>query len=84
LVPLSDTVGFEFLWQDGSKNSKLIISDFGTYWVNIDNGCTSAADTLALLQVQTEDLFIPNVFTPNGDLLNQFFTIDDRLNRYYF
>ncbi len=79
LVPLSDTVGFEFLWQDGSKNSKLIISDFGTYWVNIDNGCTSAADTLALLQVQTDDLFVPNVFTPNGDQLNQFFTIDDRL-----
>jgi gliding motility-associated-like protein len=67
------------LWQDGSKNSKLRISDFGTYWVNLDNGCTSAADTLTLEQVQTDDLFVPNVFTPNGDQLNQYFTIDDRL-----
>jgi gliding motility-associated-like protein len=79
LSPLSDTVGFVFLWQDGSKNSKLRISDFGTYWVNLDNGCTSAADTLTLEQVQTDDLFVPNVFTPNGDQLNQYFTIDDRL-----
>ena len=79
LAPLSDTVGFAFLWQDGSKNSKLRISDFGTYWVNLENGCTSATDTLTLLAVQTDDLFVPNVFTPNGDKLNQYFTIDDRL-----
>jgi gliding motility-associated-like protein len=79
LSPLIDTVGFDFLWQDGSSNSKLRISEFGTYWVNIDNGCTTATDTLSILHVPTDNLIIPNVFTPNGDLLNQCFMIDDRL-----
>lgn len=77
--PLMDTVGFDFLWQDGSSNSSFRISEFGTYWVNIDNGCNTAADTLSILQVPTDELFIPNVFTPNGDQLNEYFTIDDRL-----
>jgi gliding motility-associated-like protein len=79
LSPLADTVGFEFTWQDRSFLSQLPISEFGTYWVNVDNGCTSDADTLSIVQVPTDELFIANVFTPNDDQLNQYFTIDDRL-----
>lgn len=79
LTPLADTVGFDFSWQDGSSYSNLTISEFGTYWVSVDNGCTTDADTLSILHVPTDELFIPNVFTPNGDQINEFFTIDDRL-----
>jgi gliding motility-associated-like protein len=79
LSPLADTVGFDFSWQDGSSYSNLTISEFGTYWVSVDNGCTTDADTLSILHVPTDELFIPNVFTPNGDQINEFFTIDDRL-----
>jgi gliding motility-associated-like protein len=79
LSPLKDTVGFEFTWQDGSTNSTLSVTDFGTYWVRIDNGCTSLGDTLSILKVNLEDVIIPNVFTPNGDQLNENFSIDERM-----
>ena len=79
LSPLKDTVGFEFLWQDGSTNSTLAVTDFGTYWVHTENGCTSLADTLSILRVNIEDVMIPNVFTPNGDHLNENFSIDERM-----
>jgi len=79
LDPLSDTTGFEFLWQDESRRSTFEVSDFGTYWVSVDNGCATARDTLRISNVAVDGLKIPNVFTPNGDLLNQFFEIDQRM-----
>ena len=79
LNTLSDTTGFEFSWQDGSKLSKFEVSDFGTYWVTANNGCTHATDTLRISKVDVDNLKIPNVFTPNGDSLNQFFEIDQRM-----
>lgn len=79
LNPLSDTTGFEFSWQDGSKLSRFQVSDFGTYWLTVDNGCTLATDTLRISRVVVDSLKIPNVFTPNGDLFNQFFEIDQRM-----
>jgi gliding motility-associated-like protein len=79
LIPLIDTVGFEFLWQDGSTNSTFSISEFGEYWVNVDNGCAFATDTLSIVQAQSRELFVSNVFTPNGDQLNQYFVVDEGL-----
>jgi gliding motility-associated-like protein len=79
LSPLKDTVGFEFNWQDGSMNSTFFVNDFGTFWVDLDNGCTKLADTLLIAKVHVEDLAIPNVFTPNGDFLNEYFSIDERM-----
>lgn len=79
LSPLSDTTGFEFLWQDGSTLSTFQVSDFGTYWVTADDDCTGAMDTLKISNVMADNLAIPNVFTPNGDLLNPFFEVDQRM-----
>src|SRR5260221_2259621 len=79
LRPLKDTTGFEFSWQDGSTLSRYNASDFGTYWLIVDNGCTHAMDTLTISRVGVDNLAIPNVFTPNGDSLNQFFEIDQRM-----
>src|SRR6185295_15332298 len=79
LHSLKDTVGFTFAWQDGSSFSKFQVSDFGTYWVNVDDGCTGSMDTLQITRVAVQDLKIPNVFTPNGDSTNRFFEIDQRM-----
>ncbi|MDH4091040.1 MAG: gliding motility-associated C-terminal domain-containing protein [Cyclobacteriaceae bacterium] len=79
LDPLSDTTNFDFLWQDGSTRSSFQVTGFGTYWFTADNGCTQATDTLIISNAAVENLIVPNVFTPNGDLLNQFFEIDPRI-----
>jgi len=79
LNPLSDSTGFEFLWQDGSKLSTFKVSDFGTYWLTVDDGCTGAIDTLQISKVVVDSLKIPNVITPNGDWFNDRFEIDQRM-----
>ena len=79
LNPLRDTVGFEFSWQDGSGLSTFQVSDFGTYWLTVNDGCTGATDTVRITKVVVDSLAIPNVFTPNGDEFNARFEIDQRL-----
>jgi gliding motility-associated-like protein len=79
LNPLTDTTGFDFTWQDGSKRSSLEIHDFGTYWLTVDNGCNSASDTLKISGVPVDSLKIPNIITPNGDKINEVFEIDRRM-----
>ncbi len=79
LNPLRDTTGFEFFWQNGSRVSKFEVTDFGTYWLTVDDGCNTASDTLRISRVVVDDLQIPDVITPNGDLFNQFFEIDQRM-----
>ena len=79
VMPLKDTTGFEFLWQDGSTGSSYLVSDFGSYWLIVNDGCNRATDTLTIYKVGVDNLSIPNVFTPNGDSLNQFFEIDQRM-----
>jgi hypothetical protein len=79
LRSLKDTTGFTFLWQDGSSLSTYPVSDFGTYWLTVSNGCTEAQDTVKISEVVANDLRIPNVFTPNADPFNQYFEVDQRL-----
>lgn len=79
LSPLTDPTGSDFTWQDGSKQSTFQVLNFGVYWVNIKNGCSEGYDTIKITEMQLDSIKVPNVFTPNGDLLNQFFEIDSRI-----
>ncbi len=38
--------GLDFLWQDGSEESTLIVENSGTYWVEITNDCASYRDSI--------------------------------------
>jgi gliding motility-associated-like protein len=56
-------------WQDGSTDSTYAVSEPGTYWVVVTkNGC-SASDTIRFGECSSS-IWFPNVFTPNGDGLN--------------
>jgi|GEM_PF-6469001 len=71
-VVLNCQLGYSaYLWSDGSQGSALEVSQPGLVWVRVyDKGCSNS-DTITLLQCT--EIFVPNVFTPNGDGKNDNF-----------
>jgi hypothetical protein len=41
---------YEFLWNDGSTQSAMVVSDYGQYWVEISNECGVERDSIELKQ----------------------------------
>lgn len=64
------------LWQDSSSTTSFNVplNSSGLYWVMVTdaNGCT-ASDTVNVNYVNCESVATPNVFTPNGDGVNDVF-----------
>ena len=54
-----------YLWQNGSLNTSIQISDFGVYWLKVTDSlnCTST-DTLHVLSNCTPIIYVPNAFIP--------------------
>lgn len=62
---------YSYLWQDGSNNQGLSISDPGLYNVEyVDIRCCRNADSI---KVTALDISLPNAFTPDSDNLNDVF-----------
>ena len=67
-------VSNNYLWFDGNTSSSNTLGDSGTYWVQITDICKSYTDTFSLEVVDCNcKITVPNVFTPNGDGLNETF-----------
>lgn len=50
---------YTLTWQDGSGDESYPVTDFGTYWLKVQNACGSAGDTVTFTQIVEPDL---NVF----------------------
>jgi gliding motility-associated-like protein len=73
-VALSPNSTFSnYLWSNGSTSSNLYVSNSGEYSLLVTDqyGCSSS-DSISLIVLNC-NLVIGNVFTPNGDLLNESF-----------
>jgi gliding motility-associated-like protein len=73
-----DTTFTNYVWQDGSTNYFYDVLDSGLYYVTVSfgGGCT----TTDSIYIQTDSCIIShtaNVFTPNGDGINDFFFIEN-------
>jgi gliding motility-associated-like protein len=80
LKPDVQTDGVEFTWQDGSTNESFAASDYGTYWLTLENSCGASSDSIVFSQAIFDPLKIPNVITPNNyDEKNQYFILDNIL-----
>jgi gliding motility-associated-like protein len=67
-----------YLWSDGEKSEKRIITKADTYWVKVlRSGCV-VSDTIVLAEKKCEafQYYAPNAFSPNGDDINDTWQIN--------
>jgi gliding motility-associated-like protein len=63
-----------YLWQDGSTQDSLIVTEPGLYSVIVTNLCGSSTDEINIIENSCE-IYFPNAFTPNNDGKNETFHI---------
>ncbi len=77
-IVLSPGVGFNsYLWWDASTGATAEVFYPGKYWVMIQQRTCYVYDTINIENCPPK-LTLPNVFTPNGDGLNDYFTPEEQ------
>lgn len=69
------TANASYLWNNNATTATINVSDEGVYWakVTVDN-CASGDSIIVLTDECNVVLIIGNVFTPNNDGINDYFT----------
>jgi gliding motility-associated-like protein len=63
-----------YLWQNYIGGQYYRVSQTGTYAVQLSNRCGATDDSIdVIVDDCLQNIAIPNAFTPNGDLLNDYF-----------
>ncbi|MCO6460543.1 MAG: gliding motility-associated C-terminal domain-containing protein [Saprospiraceae bacterium] len=63
----------ELEWENGTKGNKLTINEEGIYTVTATNSCGQVAQDILVHLKNCGNYFIPNVFSPNYDGINDYF-----------
>ncbi len=75
-VQYADTI----IWSEGTIGMELVIREGGTYIATGYNKCGTGSDTIQVRQLFC-DIWVPNVFSPNGDGLNDVLRILGNIGR---
>ncbi len=83
-IALSDRINInnpaaKYLWNTGDSTASILARDIGVYWARVTIGGCSGTDSLTV----NKDCYIdiPNIFSPNGDNVNDYFYPKQFLSR---
>lgn len=65
-----------FLWSNGAITETIDVNTPGTYTLIVGNACSSDTVSTTVIEIPTvEPSTLPNIFTPNGDNVNDVYTV---------
>jgi gliding motility-associated-like protein len=72
-----DDPNAEYIWHDGFTGPVYEVSGPGTFTVTVSNICGKATSALSLEYETCREFYMPNVFTPDFDGINDYFFVQD-------
>ena len=65
----------DYVWQNGQHGNEILVDKSGIYTLSITNMCGVATDSVEVTVRYCGEFVFPNIITPNGDGLNDYFKI---------
>ncbi len=70
--------GMAFLWSTGATTQIINATDSGMYWVKVNNSPCFSSDSVFIHITKEITYKVPNVFTPDGDHINDVFKVESQ------